>query len=91
MRKLIPAIILSLSLILFAALPAALLAHGHGGGGSAAGRTAALCALPDCGAAGDHYHDGVLRAGHYSGDGHDHGDHRARAGGNRAKTGHAHI
>jgi hypothetical protein len=65
MKKFVSAIALSLALA--AAAPLTAMAHGHGG---AAKRSIALCAVADCSAVGNHYHDRTLCAGHYIGDGH---------------------
>lgn len=69
MKKLISATVLSFALLMVA--PTAAFAHCHGSVAAAASWTVALCAVENCNVVGNHYHDGVLSAGHYIGDGHD--------------------
>jgi hypothetical protein len=75
MKKLIPAIALSLALL--TALPATAFAHGHGG--VTAKQPVSLRATPNCNIVGSHDHDGILCIGHYPGDGH--GCYQAKHGG----------
>jgi hypothetical protein len=83
MKKLVFATVLSLALLM--ALPMTALAHGHGSVVTTANRTVALCAAENCNIVGNHYHDGVLSAGHSVGDGHDY--HQICTVKNCAKTG----
>jgi hypothetical protein len=77
MKKLISATILSL--VLLTALPMTAFAHGHGSAANTTSRTVGPCAAENCNIVGNHYHDGVLSAGHFIGDGHDY--HQSRHGG----------
>jgi hypothetical protein len=79
MKKLLLASVWVLALLM--SLPITAFAHGHGSVAATANRTIVLCAVPDCNIVGNHYHDGVLSAGHSIGDGHGHGYHQSQRSG----------